>query len=228
MAMTLGTAATNLRDRLDEPSAGFWSDAQIRRYINEGCREISRRGEPLRTSTTASVTAGTRDYTGPTDAARIHECFYNMTGSSTLYPLEYRDLAALNNIWGTNQSIDRSTPIYWTTWGSAPTLTIRLWPVPAVNGTLTVYYYKLATELATNGSADSSNLDLPAGWEDLALDWAEYRALIQAKQPALAGLARQTFEQHLADLLAGTSRYTDQPGSIIYEPAGYDSIWGWY
>lgn len=224
--MTLALALTNLRDRLDEPTAGGWTDATLRRFINEAVREVSRRSESLRTSSSIAVVAGTRDYTGPTDAVRIHEIYYNVTGQSQLAQLRYMDLAAMGNIWGQSQATERSAPVWWTTWGTPPTLTIRLFPVPAQAGSLTVYYYKLATELATDGSADSSSLSIPAGWEDVALDYAEYRAFIKSRQPDLAALALQRYSANFDALVAATTRFTDQAGAMIYDD-GYDvgGIW---
>lgn len=226
--MTLTLALLNLRDRLDEPTAGFWTDAQLRRYINEAARDLSRRSKAIRKEGTVTIVAGTQDYSlsSLAFAELSPTAHFTPTGISQKYPVEYKDLAVMNNIWGVNQAVNRGDPAWWTTTNtSPPNLSIRLYPVPSRGGALTIRYFALATELATDGSADASSVDCPAGWEDTLLDYAEYRAYIQARKPDMATLALQRYDNNYLGLVETADRFVDAPGEIMYDDGGFG--WDW-
>jgi len=234
MTMTLGTALTNLRDRLNEPTEGTWSNASLRRYINEGLRECSRRSEGWRASTTEAVSANTATYTlTGIDVVRLStQVYFQPTGETSRIPIEYQDQAALDRIWGSDMVRQTGYPSYWTTEGfDAPGggLDIRLFPVPSVDGTLHIYYYRFATELATDSSDDGVNLDCPSGWEDTVIDWAAYRAYLAKHMTDLAQIALTEFSVHLSGLTEATIRYTDSPTQMIQDRADLSMLsgWGW-
>lgn len=230
--MTLGTALTNLRDRLNEPTEATWSDASLRRYVNEGLREVSRRSEGWRTSTTVAVSANTATYTlTGVDIVRLSaQIYFQPTGETSRIPLEYQDQANLDRIWGADMVRQTGYPDYWTTEGfDAPGsgLVLRLFPVPSVAGTLHIYFYRFATELATDGTEDTDNLDCPAGWEDTVVDYAMYRAFLAKHMTDLAQIALNDFTTHLLGLTEATTRYTDAPGQMIQDRADFAVFGGW-
>jgi hypothetical protein len=214
MARNQGQLLSDLREsRLDEPTAGQWTDTDLRRYLNEGAVEIARRTECLLATHTQPTVAGTQEYTAPTDAVRIYRVEY-IDSSSAVTALEYRDFGNMDAVWWTQKLNTTGRPYLYTMWGYPPTLKIVLYPKPDAIGTLKCYYYKLAVELATSSTADAaSSYDIPAGWENILLDYAEYRAYVKDRDPRWAE-AKQRFDEHLGAIFETTRRWTDQAGMI--------------
>lgn len=211
---TLGQLVTNLRDRLDEATASFWTNPQLEKWLMDGARDIARQAECLQAKATIAVTGATQEYTAPTDMVRIYRAEYKRTGDSQIYPLTFRDYNNMDEIWYSSKTIHQSTPAYYTMWGYPPAVTISLYPTPAVSGSMYIYYYRLPADLATDGSADSSVVDVPVGWEDLIVDYAEYCAL-RKDNDAQWKDAKGLYEEKLADIVATTQRWTDQEGMIV-------------
>lgn len=235
MATTLTTALIAVRERLDETSAsevsGAWPNPQLRRFINEACKDIARRTESLQTKTTVAATTGTQEYTLPASMTRVTRVEWKPTGSDQLYPLEYADFNNMDSVWWTQQAITQQTPRMYTMWGYPPSLKIVIYPKPPSNGTLNVYYYALPTALSTNGSEDSSNLPIPEGWEDCVYAYVEYMALRKDRDQRWQE-ARQIYEDLVNEMMNLTMRWTDQSGgpfqpsspmvpSWLYNDGGY-------
>ena len=200
---------TSLRARLDEPTTVYWTDVDLRTWINEIAADIARTTESLRASETFAGVAGTGSYT-PTftlTPQRIYRVTYKPTGSNSTYPLTFRDPNAMDEVWGTLQST-QGTPSFWTSWGYPPALTIQLFPVPSVSGTVTCFFYRKSTVLATDGSAAASTVDIPAGWEDVLVDGAEYKALRRDSDPRWTE-AKQLYDMGKAGLMESALRFTD-------------------
>lgn len=232
MAITQSSALSQLRSRLGErgsgsETVGVWTNPELRVYLNEAQREIARRSEALNKSTTVSVSANTQTGTAPTDMVRIHKVDWYTSSTGSRYPLEYRDRDNLDRLWGTAEVLSRGTPEFWTFDGyPGGSGVITLFPTPGVNGTLKVYYYAFPADLATDTSAASSSMTIPSGWEDLLIDYAEFRALRQNRQAAEAQEALAQFEMRLAGLVDASTKWTDQPGQFINDPFYNVDDWG--
>lgn len=197
------------RTRLGEPVAKQWTDAEIRQWTNEIAKDIARTTESLRASMTFSAVAGTGSYspTFTNQPHRIYRVTYAPTGSNNTYALEFRDPNAMDEVWGSLQTT-QSTPSYWTSWGYPPNLSLQVFPVPSTAGTFTVYYYRLATVLATDGTDASDTVDIPDGWDDVLVDGVEYKALRRDSDPRWQE-AKQEYEQHREALAESALRFTD-------------------
>ncbi len=214
---TQGEILTQTRDRLNEASARHWTDAQLYRWINEGAADVARRTECLLAKSTVNVSGGTRSYSLASlspQPLRMHRAEYSPGATSQFYPLEYRDYSLLDDVWGTSQAITSGTPAFWTAWGFHPSMTVYLYPTPAQSGVLTLYYYRLPTALATNGSATASTVEVPAGYDDLVADYAEMRALRNDSDPRWQD-ARATYEEKMNGLIAMTTRPVDGMGLYV-------------
>lgn len=222
MSTTLTTALSRVRDHLNEATAREWSDAQLTQFINEGVRDVARRAEVLQTKADVSVTAGTQEYTIPTDALRVTRCEYTPTGSSSIYPLEYRDFNAADQIWWTSRATSRGTPVLYTLFGYPPSIKTTLYPTPSQDGKLSVYYYKLPALISTG----SETLGVPEGWEDLVVYYAEYMALRRDADPRWQE-AFQLYEAKLQDMMILTRRWTDQAGVVVSDTGLAVPQWLW-
>lgn len=216
MPLTQAQAIIETRARIDEEdnTVGFVTDAQIRGWLNEGVREVARRALWKRTSSNVSVTAGTQYYTAPATAIQIYRVEYSATGSSQKYTLEYGDISAMDAVWGDSQAVGRGIPDSYTLVSANP-LSIQLYPTPAQNGTIKVYYYSMPADLATSSTADAAtNLDTPIGWEDLVVEWATALAHRKGRDLQAYQVSLAQFQSSMQRLIEMAVRYTDEPTHI--------------
>jgi hypothetical protein len=214
VAKTQGALLTELRDRLDETTARQWTDPMLRGWINDAARDIARKSETLQDREDVAVVSGTREYTLPADIIRVHRAEYKATGDTLVYPLEYRDFNSMDGVWHTQQEVSEATPMFFTMWGYPPTLKMVLYPTPSIAGVVKVFYYKVPANLATDGSDAGVALDCPEGWEDLILDFAEYRALRRDADPRWRE-SKELYDENLGAMFDTTRRWSDQAGVIV-------------
>jgi len=215
MAKTLTEALAEIRDDIDEQTAVHWTEAQLIRYMNRGIEKTATMSECLRDEVTKAIVAGTYEYTMSgmdNDIIRFTTSKFVRTGDTTEYPLRYYDLLHGMHEFGSSWQQVSGTPQAFTTWNNPPSLKIKLFPVPAEDGTLTIYYYRKPTLHATNGDDNGENIDLPPGWEAAAVCYARYRAFKFDGQLDQAELELQEFNDTLGALSA--TRFTDQPGQV--------------
>lgn len=216
---TQAQVATEARNKLYELGADRFTNAMLYIWINEGVADAVRRTECNRATDTQAVVSGTQEYPGPDDAVRVHMVTYTATGSDRVSPLEYNDYQVVTSQAWTSLTSAQGTPeIFWT-WGYAPALTIGLYPTPSLAGTLSVHYYRFATPLATDGSAASTSIDVPQGWEDAIVDYVVRQAFI-ADRDERYKVFNDDYERKLAALLETAIRYTDQAGVISTATGG--------
>lgn len=227
MTATLGTLVTRLRDRLNEPSQRHWTDAQVRRWINEGAREVARVGETLLATGSVTIVAGTQTYAlsalSP-QPVRVHRAEYIPTAAPTQkYPLTFRRFELMDDVWGQAQAITAGTPHYYTMWGYFPSMTMYLYPTPSLAGSVKLFYYRLPTELLTDGTNDTSVVECPDGWEDVIVTYAEARAFRNDNDERWIS-AKAMFDEQLASLMRITSQPTDN-ASFITTDVGFMPAW---
>lgn len=213
MTITQAQALTAVRERLDETDAAGWSDVELRRWINEAVTDIARKTETVQATATIDVDAGDQDHTLPATILRINRATFSEDGNDHIYPLEYVDYNAADSIWWADQAITESRPRIFTTWGYPPTLGLKLYPKPSVNGTLTVYYYQAPAALATDGTAAATALSVAEGYLDLILDYASYKALLKDGNPKWKD-HKGIYDENLAMMMDMTRRWSDQAGTI--------------
>ena len=232
MAVTLQTARTAIRERLNEAAEGQWTNTVLNRWINEARRVIAREAETYELEATLAITAAVQDKAAPTDLFRVHRAAFHPTGSSAVYKLEPRTLHALDAIGMTQLHISTQYPQFFALM-LRPAMTIRMYPTPSVAGNLKLIYYAVPADESTDGNPLS---DLPEGWHDLIYDYAEWKAFRRAGRMQLAAEARDQFQQNLQDMIGLTRIAHDQPLDIVTAQGGrgwagvygdYDESWGW-
>lgn len=227
MTITQGAAVTAVRERLDEVDSAGWTDVEIRRWINEAVTDIARKTETVQATATIDVDAGDQDHTLPATILRVNRATFSEDNDGHIYPLEYMDYNAADSIWWADQAITESRPRIFTTWGYPPTLGLKLYPKPSVNGTLTVYYYAAPAALATDGSAANTALSVAEGYLDLVLDYAAYKALLRDGNPKWKD-HKAIYDENLDSMMAMTRRWSDQAGTVSLHGYGLpDWLVGW-
>lgn len=226
---TQGTFLTAIRERLDETTANQFSDVFLRRLVNEGAKDIARKTESLEDTDTiaATISPVTSQYSIATDVIRVHNVEFHTTGDSTIKRmLEFVDIRNMEAFGWSNRGLTANYPQYYTVWGATRALTLNVFPAPSVAGTFTLYVYKLPAELATaDNSAAATNVDIPQGWDDILLDYMEFRALRQDRDPRWAE-AKAIYDENLSTMFDNTRRWVDQAGLITPNGmGGYLPTW---
>lgn len=211
---TLGELVRDLKARLDErgSSRAFEND-DLRRWIYEGARDVARRAEILQDTATIAVSAGTNEYSVPTDTVRIYRVVWVPTGGQQ-YPLEHQEFNSMDSAGWTWTNAE-GYPAVFTLWGYPPNLKIVLYPTPSVTGSLNLWYYRFPAALDDDGSDDQETVDVPNGWEDLVTIYAEAIALRKDSDQRWME-SKQMYEATLAEMIDRTRRWTDQAGGIVY------------
>ena len=209
MSDTLVAVRTKVRRRLDEVSARFWADADLTDWINEASREVARRAETLQTTQTLNVTGGQQEYTLPVDVLRVHRVEF-ARDNSNVQPLEYRDFNTMDSIWWGSQRSTPGDPYWFTMWGFPPTLKLIVYPTPSTSiaAGFKIFYYRLPAVAA----ADADPVEVPAGWDDVIVDYCEYSALRKDADGRWQE-AKQLFEDKMMHMVDTTQRWIDSAGS---------------
>ncbi len=223
MPTTVADAVTSIRERLDEATSSQWTDQQIRRWLNEGIREMARRTFHYQDSDTIAVLAGTGIYTCDTDVLRINQVYWSPTTDTTQkIPLEAHQWATMDQQWGNRQDLQSGYPFSFATRGYAPTLTIKLFPVPTVTGTLYLNVARMPAQI--NVAAGGGNVDAPEGWVEVAYFYCEYMARRKDRDMEMSGEAKQQFEMLIGSMIENGD-YTNAPDEFTWTGTGYLPDW---
>lgn len=212
MPTTVVEAVKALRERLDEKNPGTWEDRELRRWLNEGIRDIARRTQALTDVDTIAVVSGTGEYTVTADVLRINFVYFNPTGQTQQYPLEARPWEAMNNVWWSEQNRMAGYPAMYTTYGFPPNLKVKIFPVPNSTGTLTLHVARLPATLDI--ATGAGNIEMVEGWLEVAYDYAEMMAQRKGRNP----LWRESMELYEAKVLdmINTIETLNANGEIIW------------
>lgn len=226
MPITQAQMITAVRDMLDEASDGEWTDKNLRRWINDGCRDLCRAAEVLDTVANLDVGNGDATITLPTDLIRISHAAWQEDGQDLVYPLEWRQFNAMDPIWYANREITSSRPQFYTTQGFVPTAVLRLYPIANADGTVQLKYYRLPVKLAEETNADANdNLDIPEGWDEAVKWYVEYMALRKDRDPRWQE-AKSLYDEAKGTLIGLSRTLSDQPGMIVPSVTG-GGLPGW-
>lgn len=225
---TLATALAAVRTRVNEATAIAWSSTEIRGWINEAVADIARRTETIQKEATVTVVSGTQEYSSlPANLLRLHRVEF-ISSNNHVSQLELRELNELDSIWYGGKKTSPGRPMYCGLSGYPPYLKLTLYPIPAETGaTLKLYYYASPTALATDGTADSSTLDIPTGWDDLVYEYATYLAQRRDGQAQWQD-SKRLYEEKLSDMLSQTVRFHDQSGYMVMEETYGADMYGGY
>jgi hypothetical protein len=214
MATTVTTAITRLRERLDEPTAAQWTDVQLRAWLNEGIRDIARRTFHYTDTDTVAVTVpSTGLVTVPSDVIRINACYFQATADQTRkQPLQARAWDAMDNVWWDYQDRSYGDPVFYSVYGYAPTVTIKLYPVPSRAGNLLLHVARMPA--AIDITSGTGNVDAPDAWLEVAYDYCEYMALRKDMQPRWQE-SKALYEEHLAEMIQNGD-YLNAPDEFVW------------
>lgn len=175
---TLANLETQVRDEINESTAGFWTSAELRRYINEGNRILTR-AYRLESATpqTINTVDGTESYALASDfAAPVKIELVDDTDDWT----SLRRIDQKERVDGKGEPeayYIKGTKVYFS-------------PKPDDAYEIRVWYFVKATTL----SADGDSPVIPSDYHDLIAKYAIARAKQKDDDPAY-----QTYDQQFED-----------------------------
>lgn len=223
MPTTVATAVTALRERLDEATASQWSNVQLRRWLNEGLRDIGRRTFHYQETDTIAVVANTGTYTASADVIRINQMYFSPTADTTQkIPLLARTWDAMDQTWGNRQDMVSGYPVMFATRGYSPQVSIKLYPVPSVAGTLYLNVVRMPAELDIAGG--TGNIDCPEAWVEIAYFYCEYMARRKDRD---FEAAQESFNQYgmMIDNMITNGDYLNAPGEFLFTGTHHLPTW---
>lgn len=178
---TLAQLITAVRDEVSEPTAGFWSDAEITRWINRANYDLAAvAGIESATSGTITTIDGTESYTTPTGFGLVEQVEWVDPNNSDTFLL-LTPMAVENRVDGKGQ------PTGFFILGDLLFLT----PKPDAAYTLRVWFYKAGVTLTLTTDTPI----IPSRYHDLLTLFAVSQAKRKADDPA--------YTTYLSDYISG-------------------------
>lgn len=219
MPLTLAQLTTRLRDRLNESTARQWTDQQLKSWINEGVKDIARKTESLTDRQTIAAIVGTGEYSLSANCLRVHWVEWAATDDNQTTPLDFSDVMNMDGFGWSSRSLQANRPYAYTLWGVLPNIKLIVHPKPSVAGNFTIYYYRLPTDLSVAGADDALTPEILPGWDDIVMDYVEFRAMRRDRNGAWVE-AKALYDENLSSMFDATRRLTDQAGIISAGSAG--------
>lgn len=218
MATTVAAAVLAVRERLDEAIGSQWLDLQLRRWLNEGIRDIARRTRLYTDQSTQAVLASVGEYTLSATILALEHVLWKATADTRKIPLEARAFS------GVQKYINEvgSDPSFYSTYGHPPVLKIQLWPTPTRVGTL--YIYGPVLPAAMDVANGTGNIDVIEAWLEPALDYCEYMAQRKDKDSASWKDTFQIYEAKVQAMIEQSST-DDAMGEFVFTGTSIIPAW---
>lgn len=212
--MTPTEIETASRELYNSIGDSFFSSAEILNYMTQASRILAQKAEVIERVYTTTTTAGTQEYSWPTNAIAIKRITYE---GNKLKSITFRedDQLTVNNTTTTATG----TPQYYALWNN----TFYLRPVPAAVGTLKIYSYNQAQALTT-----TSVLEVPTMFHMQHVDYIVHRmAMKDGNGPVSSALLAQ-WQEHVKDALAWKrkQKYSDGFPGVSAEEGSVGSYLG--
>lgn len=153
---------TRVRDLLNESSAGFYTDDQIKRWLNDGERDVAIKGLCIESVNSLTTAASTRTVATPYNKVLYVEYATTNVG-----------LVKINQTMLGRLDVSGIVPQFWFPWGKY----IGIEPIPTAAYSLNVY----ASMLPSIEMSDTTDEpQIPKSFMPLIVRYAFYRGLLKA------------------------------------------------
>jgi hypothetical protein len=209
MTVTLASALTEVRSRLDEPNQQFWTNTELTNWLNQGAQDIARQAQALWMQVNIPAVPGQQYYRLPLDFLGVHRIDFAIENSDQIYNLEYRGLKTMDELWGILQHLPAAFPQAFYLWNDAGYAGgqgyFGTYPVVGESGTFIVYYYRNAIR----ATVDTDLLDVTPAYEDLTYYYCVAQAKMKDRDPTWQD-NMGWYKDQLQNMFDKTSRFTDQ------------------
>lgn len=213
-----------VRGNLDEAVAAQWSNSALKRWINEGNRDIARATKHFKDKLAVSTIASQSEYTLAANVLSVEHAWYD--DGSRYMPMTPRQMEGMDQVWGADQNSRTGYPAFFTTWGFAPAITLKVFPAPVLSSkNIRLLISRLPAEITINDNpVDASVVETVSNWYDALVDYCEYRALRKDRDPRWQE-AYQFYETK-RDGLINNPDYITANREVVADPmAGYLPAW---
>jgi hypothetical protein len=190
--MTLTQMRAEVYTRLGE-QAGFYTDANLTQWLNDGMDDIAIRLEPKVTSSTLTTTASQIEYPLPDNLISIKTALYKDTNATPdawvdLKEVTYLELFRMNADWEAD-----TTPLVPTMWYWRPEYVIGLYPkiVAGTTDGLRIIYTCRPDEMVD----DTDTTTMPNYLDRTVVLYAVMRARLKDRDDQRAIVARAEWEK---------------------------------
>jgi len=173
-----------VRDRLNESTASFYSDTQIKRWLNSGENDIATKSLCYKSIQSKSTTNGVR--TVAVTCIKVHHVEYIPTGTNI-------GLVKINPLQLGHLPTDGVTPQYWFQWGQV----IGIEPKPTETYSLKLYTSIFPTVALAN---DTDEPAISRKFIPLMVDFAEFCGLLRDNQYGKASAVYIPYIQELKQI----------------------------
>lgn len=174
--MQLSELRTEVYNRLAE-TAGFFTNAQINQWLNDGMDEVAMAVEPLVTTATQDITADTREYLLPDALISIKQVHFLDSDSvwHLLSETTYEDLFEQHPDW--EDSANTADPPRQWYWRQD---VLGLYPTPSTtrNAACRILYTCRPSEMLV----DTAKTGMPSWLDRAVITFALYRCLLKDNQ----------------------------------------------
>lgn len=201
---TLASLRSEVYTRLAESGSGFYTDAEINQWLNDGTRDLSITTEPLVTTATVTTVTGTREYKLPQDYLNVKRALYLVNSAWTdLTETTWEALFDANSDWE-NDATGQPERWYWrqNVIGLAPA------PSATYSGADTLRIMYSYTPAAMSG--DSSTTGLPEWLDDAAILFAVYRGYLKDRDFQRAQATAQEYSRGVAEATIKLNQHRKQ------------------
>lgn len=186
--LTAGDLISDVRSAVAEPNEGYYTNAEILRWLNLGCLEFAARTRLLTTSAITGSILGQSRYNLPDDYLRMEKVFYNGT---ELEPADSHELFATTTF--DDLTLQGQVEVYYIRGTSSTAASMNLWRVPANNGEAIEVWYVQRPDAMVN---TSDPFPFRMEWANAILEFAISRAHRKQRQLADSNLALAKFEEY--------------------------------
>jgi hypothetical protein len=209
VTVSLTAALTEVRSRLDEPVAQFWSNTELTSWLNLGAQDIAREAQALWMQVNIPAIPNQQYYRLPLDFLGVHRIDFSVNNSDQVYNLEFQGLKNMDELWGILQHLPSAFPQAYYLWNDTGYQGgqgyFGTYPVVGENGVFICYYYRNAITAV----AGTDLLDVTPAYEDLTYEYCVAQAKRKDRDPSWQE-AMQMYKDQLQNMFDKTSRFTDQ------------------
>jgi hypothetical protein len=181
-SLTVSSLITRIRYYIHEPSAVFWSDAELTAYLNDAIYDVIGRTRCTETTEVVLMVSGTTEYSLSTE-------YIGITGAvhydGSLYKgLREGSIASLGHY---DEAIDE--PEFWYEWNNK----LGVYPIPSSGTSVIVYMIPKPTGVTST----NSSIETPAIFDRALVLYASAQALYQDNKVASAA---RLMDEYLAEI----------------------------
>jgi hypothetical protein len=198
--MTPADVLTSVRDQLYEPVAGFWTDAELYRYMGQAEQEIALNIKCTQFQTTVTSVTAQSMYTRPA-AYYIDRLTWDKV---KLKKIDLTDYDALQRVaYGGMYTIGRAMHYY--EWDDQ----IGLWPIPSYSAPITIMGVQIPACTYT-----SSGFTVPVYFHTMIQDYALYRAFAKDQNQSQSQFFKKQWDEAM---VRGFTYWRNKTNDDLYQ-----------